>query len=203
MSEKDELKYRTQIADDYKSLKEAISTTSEIKKSASELLNNDKGLSGITGLQSYFFDYPDSDSAKAAVALQDLKGKITKLGKAAATIGGSIGAISRDEWKIMSDMITAIDPTKGKKVFVDSVKKVVEYSENTEKRIDDAYKKQYEQDFQKYPQFSLSKSKDATATNSTKIMTMADVNATAKSRGISVQQVIDKARSAGYQIGGQ
>ena len=203
MSEKDELKYRTQIADDYKALQEAISTTAEIKKSASEVLNNDKGLSGITGLQSVFLSYPDSPAAKADVALQNLKGKITKLGKAAATIGGAIGAISRDEWKIMSDMIAAIDPLKGKTAFVNEVKKVVDYAENTEKRIADAYQKQYGQDFQKYPQFSLSKSGESTAVNTGKVMTMADVQVTALNKKISIDDVIKKAKAAGYEIRGQ
>lgn len=203
MSEKDELKYRTQIANDYGALESVKSGTVTIKKAVDELLKNEKGVQGITGLQADIYSFPNSAAAKAEVALQAVKGKITKLGKDAASQSGALGAISRDEWKIMSDMVAAIDPRKGKDAFVKQINNVVEYAEDLEKRMDDVYRKQYEQDFQKYPQFSPNKSSNATSTNTGKVMTMADVNATAKSRGIPVQQVIDKARAAGYQIGGQ
>lgn len=203
MSEQDELKYRTQIANDYGALKSVESGTATIKQAVDELLKNKEGVKGITGLQADIYSFPNSAAAKAEVALQAVKGKITKLGKDAAAQSGALGAISKDEWKIMSDMVAAIDPRKGKDAFVKQIKNVVEYAEDVEKRMGDVYRKQYEQDFQKYPQFNLSKSDESTAANTGKIMTMADVNATAKSRGVTVQQVIDKAKAAGYQIGGQ
>lgn len=203
MSEKDELTYRTQIANDYGALESVKSGTVSIRKAVDELLKNEKGVQGITGLQADIYSFPNSAAAKAEVALQAVKGKITKLGKDAASQSGALGAIAKDEWRIMSDMIAAVDPRKGKDAFVKQINNVVEYAEDLEKRMNDVYKKQYEQDFQKYPQFSPNKSSNATSTNTGKVMTMADVNATAISRGIPVQQVIDKARAAGYQIGGQ
>ena len=148
-----EVKYRNQIADDYKALTASMNTMDEVAHSSKTLMDNKDGLSGITGLQSYIPSYPNSKAAQADVQLQNLKGKITQLGKVAASAGGAIGAIANQEWKIMSDMIAAIDPSKGDIALKQQIGELNTYSGGATRRMADAYEKQYSSDFEAYPQF--------------------------------------------------
>ena len=148
-----EAKYRDQLAGDYKSLDSAIATMSDISRSSKTLLDNEAGLRGITGLQSYIPSFPNSRSSHADVALQNLKGKVTQLGKVAASAGGAIGAIANQEWKIMSDMIAAIDNRKGDEPMKQQIAELNTYAEGAARRMADAYDKQYSVDFEAYPQF--------------------------------------------------
>jgi hypothetical protein len=87
------------------------------------------------------------------VALQNLEGKVTQLGKAAAAAGGAIGPMAVQEWKIVRDMIAAIDPKKGKKPLEEQVALVVAAAEGAAARLQDAYQKQYAPDFERFPEF--------------------------------------------------
>jgi hypothetical protein len=57
------------------------------------------------------------------------------------------------EWKIVRDMIAAIDPKKGDKPLVEQLSLVEAQANGAAARIRDAYEKQYSADFERYPQF--------------------------------------------------
>jgi len=66
-----------------------------------------------------FPSIPDSDAAKADSAINTLKGKVVKLGKDIASEGGKIGPMAVQEWKIVADMVTALEQSKGTEAFKD------------------------------------------------------------------------------------
>lgn len=148
-----EAKYRENIAKDYQAANTNLSNMDDVLKSI-ESVRNSPGLSGATGLQSYVPSFPGSDAATAEVRLKNLEGKITQLGKAAAAQGGSVGPMAVQEWKIVRDMIAAIDPAKGKAPLLEQIGLVESSVQGAAQRLRDAYEKQYSADFDKYPQFS-------------------------------------------------
>lgn len=154
MTDMQEAKYRTQIAKDYQSANTILANMDEVAASAAAVKNS-KGLGGATGLQAYIPSYPDSDASQAEVRLNNLEGKITNLGKAAASMSGAIGPMAVQEWKIVRDMVAAIEPRKGEKSLKEQIELVEKTAEGASSRIRDAYGKHYGEDFGRYPQFEV------------------------------------------------
>lgn len=152
MTAQQEAKYRTQIAKDYQSANTILSNMDDVAASA-KAVKEAPGLGGATGLQSYLPSYPDSKASQAEVKLANLEGKVTSLGKAAAAMSGAVGPMAVQEWKIVRDMIAAVDPKKGEKSLKEQIALVEENAAGASARIRDAYDKHYSADFERYPQF--------------------------------------------------
>lgn len=152
MTAQQEAKYRSQIAKDYQSANTNLANLDEVMASIDEV-RKAPGLKGATGLQSYIPSMPNSNAAQAEVKLKNLEGKITQLGKAAAAQGGAVGPMAVQEWKIVRDMIAAIEPQKGDKALIEQIGLVEAATQGAAERIRDAYGKHYGADFERYPQF--------------------------------------------------
>jgi len=83
-----ETKYRTQIAKDNQAANSVIQNMDDVIDSITAVKTS-KGLDRATGLYAYSPSVPGSDAAEAEVRLQNLEGKITNLGKAAASASGA------------------------------------------------------------------------------------------------------------------
>jgi len=157
-----ETKYRTQIAKDNQAANSVIQNMDDVIDSITAVKTS-KGLDRATGLYAYSPSVPGSDAAEAEVRLQNLEGKITNLGKAAASASGAMGPMAVQEWKIVRDMVAAIDPKKGKKPLLEQLDLAENAAKGAAQRIRDGYEKHYGADFEKYPQFAdLNPSKDRT-----------------------------------------
>lgn len=158
-----ETKYRTQLAKDNQAANSVIQNMDDVIDSITSV-KTAKGLDRATGLYSYVPSLPNSDAATADVRLQNLEGKITNLGKAAASASGAMGPMAVQEWKIVRDMVAAIDPKKGKKALLEQLDLAENAAKGAAQRIRDGYEKHYSADFEKYPQFAeLNAPKDRTA----------------------------------------
>ena len=157
-----ETKYRTQIAKDNQAANSVIQNMDDVIDSITAVKTS-KGLDRATGLYAYAPSVPNSDAAGAEVRLQNLEGKITNLGKAAASASGAMGPMAVQEWKIVRDMVAAIDPKKGKKALLEQLDLAENAAKGAAQRIRDGYEKHYSADFEKYPQFAdLNAPKDRT-----------------------------------------
>jgi len=145
-----ELKLRDTVAKDYERAASGISGVTGVLDAAKSVRES-KGLSGATGWGAYIKSLPNSEAAMAENRIENLKGKITLMGKSAAAATGAIGSISNQEWKILRDMVAALDPTKGKKAFLEQVGLVEEQARGAEARIRDAYEKHHEQNVRRFP----------------------------------------------------
>lgn len=162
MTPAQEVKYRTQIAKDNQAANSVIQNMDDVIDSITAVKTS-KGLDRATGLYAYAPSVPNSDAAGAEVRLQNLEGKITNLGKAAASASGAMGPMAVQEWKIVRDMVAAIDPKKGKKPLLEQLDLAENAAKGAAQRIRDGYEKHYGADFEKYPQFAdLNPAKDRT-----------------------------------------
>ena len=98
--------------------------------------------------------FSEGKAASAETRLANLRGKITALGKAAAASTGAIGSIANQEWKILADQIAAIDPVKGTGPLLGQLDLVEEQAKGALTRIQEAYQRQFGEDFERFPQFS-------------------------------------------------
>lgn len=152
MTAAQEAKYREEVAKDYQAANTNLANMNEVLNSIDEV-RAAPGLSGATGLQSYIPSMPGGKAAEAEVRLKNLEGKITQLGKAAAAQGGAVGPMAVQEWKIVRDMIAAVDPAKGKDAMLDQIDLIEQTVKGAAERIKDVYSKQYSPDAELYPQF--------------------------------------------------
>jgi hypothetical protein len=160
--------YRKQMGKDFAAANTILDNMEEVATSA-ESVKTAPGLKGATGIQSYFPSYPNSKAATAEVRLSNLEGKITNLGKAAASSAGAIGQMAVQEWKIVRDMIAAIDRSKGDEPLLEQIGLVEAQAAGAAERLRLAYETQYANDFETYPQFkNIGTTKERKGANTTK-----------------------------------
>ena len=144
---------RDKLGKEFKSATAALQTTQEVLDSIS-FVRAEPGLSRATGFTGMLPSIPEGAAASAETRLANLKGKITALGKAAAASSGAIGSIANQEWKILADQIAAIDPVKGTGPLLKQLELVEAQAQGAMARIQDAYQRQFGEDFARFPQFS-------------------------------------------------
>ena len=105
----------------------------------------------ITGISSYMPALlPEARSAETS--LKNLRGKITQMGKAAASLGGAIGQMAVQEWKIVSDMIATLDVAEMEPADLDNQLDIIEATaKRAAQTTRDAYENQYFEEFARYP----------------------------------------------------
>lgn len=148
-----ETKRRDTLGKEFKSATSALQTTQDVLDSIS-FVKSEPGLSRATGFTGMLPSFPEGGAASADVRLANLKGKVTALGKAAAASSGAIGSIANQEWKILSDQIANIDPVKGTGPLLSQLNLIEQQAQGAMSRIQDAYQRQFGEDFERFPQFS-------------------------------------------------
>ena len=144
-------KFETGIANDFKSTGQVMQTMAQLTKSISDV-SSSKGLSSREGDSGYLPAWSQGkDAMTAQNRIDTLKGKVTQMGKAMATMSGAIGPMAVQEWKIVSDAVNALDPKAGN--FKEQIDNVQSQAEGASSRIRDWYDRRYSDSFEKYPQF--------------------------------------------------
>jgi hypothetical protein len=147
-------KRRDQLGKEFKAAQSALQTTQDVLDSIA-FVKSEPGLSRATGfIGTMLPSMPEGAAASAETRLKNLEGKITALGKAAASATGSVGSIAIPEWKIMRDMIAAIDPVKGTGPLLQQIDLIETQAQGALERIRDGYQRQFGDDFEQFPQFA-------------------------------------------------
>jgi hypothetical protein len=147
-------KRRDQLGKEFKAAQSALQTTQDVLDSIA-FVKSEPGLSRATGfIGTMLPSMPEGAAASAETRLKNLEGKVTALGKAAASATGSVGSIAIPEWKIMRDMIAAIDPVKGTGPLLQQIDLIEAQAQGALERIRDGYQRQFGDDFEQFPQFA-------------------------------------------------
>ena len=150
-----EVKFRKDLATDYTMVTATAQATQDLIDSIADVKNS-PGLAGATGISGMVYSFPGSQAAAAQTNLTNLKGKVTLLGKALASVEGKIGPMAVQEWTIVRDMVAALDTavSKGEKITLDEIGKIEFAAKNVAKRIQDKFEGQYGDELSNYPQFA-------------------------------------------------
>jgi hypothetical protein len=144
---------RDKLGKEFKSVQNALQTTQDVLDSVA-FVKAEPGLSRATGFMGTLLpSMPEGQAASAETRLKNLEGKVTALGKAQAAASGAIGSIANQEWKILADQIAAIDRTKGTGPLLSQLELVEAQARGAMERIQDAYQRQFGEDFERFPQF--------------------------------------------------
>ena len=153
MSESELARRRDAVAKEYRNAGTALQNLQETLNSAQQV-RTAPGLERATGFSgAYLPSFTGGAAAQAQTRLENLRGKITAMGKATAAMSGAIGSIANQEWKILADQIAVIDPVKGAGPMLEQIASLEEQARAAMGRIKDAYEKQFGEDFERFPQF--------------------------------------------------
>jgi len=153
LTEAQSAKRRDVLGKEFKTAQNALQTTQDVIDSIA-FVRAEPGLSRATGFTGTLLpSFPEGQAASAETRLKNLEGKVTALGKAQAASTGAIGSIANQEWKILADQIAAIDRTKGTGPLLSQLELVEAQARGAMERIQDAYQRQFGEDFERFPQF--------------------------------------------------
>jgi len=154
MTPAQETRRRDTLGKEFKTAATALQTTQDVLDSLT-MVKESPGLARATGFTGvYTPSFSEGEAAQAETRLQNLRGKVIALGKAAAASSGAIGSIANQEWKILADQIAAIEPVKGKGPLLEQLALVEAQARGALERIRDAYQRTYGEDFERFPQFA-------------------------------------------------
>jgi hypothetical protein len=147
-----ETQRRDKLGKEFKTAVNALQTTQDVLDSLQNV-KDAPGLNRATGFTGQLPSIPGGAAAQAEVRFQNLKGKVTALGKAQAASTGAIGSIANQEWKILADQIAALELVKGAQPLLEQLDLVEAQANGAMERIRDAYQRQFGEDFERFPQF--------------------------------------------------
>ena len=151
-----EAKLRDNITKDFRSAQATINQMMAPDSGIIASVNAVRKLSpdqkeAITGFSGYVPSILPS-SRSADTALKNLKGKVTEMGKSAASLTGAIGQMAVQEWKIVSDMIANLDVTGMEPADLDNQLDIIEATaRRAAQTTRDSYENQYAEEFARYP----------------------------------------------------
>ena len=160
-----EAKLRDNLTKDYKSAKSTISMMDNVVRAVNDVRNlSSDQKEAITGFSGYVPSMLPS-SRSADTKLKNLQGKVTEMGKSAASLTGAIGQMAVQEWRIVSDMIASLDVTGMEPADLNNQLDIIEGQARRAASITrDAYENQYVEEFARYPgRFQLDKTGAAPA----------------------------------------
>lgn len=145
-------KLQHDIGKDRKTALDAIASFGDVKKATQKVREiPTSALENVAGYTGYLPSFSDA-SKSADTDIKNLKGKVTALGKIAASAGGAIGTMAVQEWTIIRDMIADLDekatsPDK----FLEQMDLIDAQIAGAEERLRDSYATTHQEDFVRYP----------------------------------------------------
>jgi hypothetical protein len=159
-------KLQHDIGKDYKTTQDAIASFADVKKATAQVKSytNDQ-LGKVTGKYGEYLPSFGETAKNVDTDLANLKGKVTSLGKIAASASGAIGSMAVQEWTLVRDMIAALDETKMTPQKLRQQMDLIDAQlAGAETRLRDEYAKTHQEDFVRYPKrFELPQSTNAPA----------------------------------------
>lgn len=145
-------KLQHDIGKDRKTALDAIASFGDVKKATQSVREIPKStLENVAGWTGYLPSISDA-SQSADTALNNLKGKVTSLGKIAASAGGAIGTMAVQEWTIIRDMIAALDEKSMTPADIKNQMDLIDaHVAGAEERLREAYQTTHQEDFVRYP----------------------------------------------------
>jgi hypothetical protein len=145
-------KLQHDIGKDRKTALDAIASFGDVRNATQKVREIPKStLENVAGWTGYLPSVT-SASQSADTDIANLKGKVTSLGKIAASAGGAIGTMAVQEWSIIRDMIAALDETKTTPAkFKEQMDLIDAQIAGAEERLRDSYATTHQEDFIRYP----------------------------------------------------
>lgn len=132
------------VSKDRSSAETTVSTMGDVLKAVKDVQDLSEGQkNSITGITSKLPSLT-AESRTAQTKLNNLKGIVTQMGKRSASLGGALGNMAVQEWKIVADGIASLDVSNmNAKDLNDQLDIIAAKANAAAARTKDAYERQY------------------------------------------------------------
>jgi hypothetical protein len=135
------LKLRGEISKDYEALQRVVGQTNELLESIDAVRSSN--LESVTGQFDARTPSFGTEAQVAETRFNNLKGKVTAIAKANASLGGAIGSIANQEWQILANQIAVLERTAGKTANLEQIEQLERQAMSIVARMRDGFQRQY------------------------------------------------------------
>jgi hypothetical protein len=134
-------KLKGEISKDFEAVQRVVGQTNELLESIDAVRSSDlERVSGPVDARTFTV----SEKGKMAeTRFENLKGKVTAIAKANASLGGAIGSIANQEWQILANQIAVLELASGKKPNLEQIDRLEREAMSIVNRMRDGFQRQY------------------------------------------------------------
>lgn len=136
-----ELKLKTEMGKEFESVGRVVQQTNELLESIDAVRNSN--LESVTGQFDARTPSFGKEAQIAETRFNNLKGKVTAIAKANASIGGAIGSIANQEWQILANQIAVLERTGGKTANLEQIDQLERQALSIVNRMRDGFERRY------------------------------------------------------------
>jgi len=136
---------------DFEAVQRVVGQTNELLESIDAVRNSN--LEAVAGPIDVLTPTLSKESQIAESRFNNLKGKVTAIAKAAASMSGAIGSIANQEWQILANQIAVLDLGKGKEANLEQIEQLERQAMSIANRMRDGFGRKYGDNFDLAPQY--------------------------------------------------
>jgi len=135
------VKLKAEIGKDFKAVEKTIAETDALLESIDAVRNSNlERVAGPIDARTFTMT---NEGKLAETRFENLKGKVTAIAKAAATMTGAIGSIANQEWQILANQIAVLDLRNGKDPSLEQIEQLERQALSIANRMRDGFSRQY------------------------------------------------------------
>lgn len=139
-------KLKQEIGKDFDALNRVVGQTNELMESIDAVRNS--SLEKVAGPIDARTPSLFKEAQVAETRFNNLKGKVTAIAKANASLGGAIGSIANQEWQILANQIAVLDLAGGKTANLEQIEKLEREAMSIVNRMRDGFERKYGADIE-------------------------------------------------------
>jgi hypothetical protein len=134
-------KLKGEISKDFEALQRVVGQTNELLESIDAVRSS--SLEKVAGPVDARTPSLFKEAQVADARFNNLKGKVTAIAKANASLGGAIGSIANQEWQILANQIAVLDLAGGKTANLEQIEQLERQAMSIVARMRDGFERQY------------------------------------------------------------
>ena len=134
-------KLKDEISKDFEAVERVVGQTNELLESIDAVRSS--SLEKVAGPVDARTPSLFTEAQVADTRFNNLKGKVTAIAKANASLGGAIGSIANQEWQILANQIAVLDLAGGKTANLEQIERLERDAMSIAARMRDAFQRQY------------------------------------------------------------
>jgi hypothetical protein len=134
-------KLKGEISKDFEALQRVVGQTNELLESIDAVRSS--SLEKVAGPVDARTPSLFKEAQVADARFNNLKGKVTAIAKANASLGGAIGSIANQEWQILANQIAVLDLAGGATANLEQIEQLERQAMSIVSRMRDGFERQY------------------------------------------------------------
>jgi hypothetical protein len=139
-------KLKGEISKDYEAVQRVVGQTNELLESIDAVRSS--SLEKVAGPVDARTPSLFKEAQVADARFNNLKGKVTAIAKANASLGGAIGSIANQEWQILANQIAVLDLAGGATANLEQIERLERDAMSIVNRMRDGFQRQYGADIE-------------------------------------------------------